>query len=509
MSNRPKRIRIVSELGKPQTLADGEEQFISYGRGSRLVILGLGPDPAAIVPLLPSEDVSYIECPEFEAQMPPNWARALPRSWVRVSINDLNPETVRVSRILQYRPAQRLFPSFWGPILARIQWLRLSQRTPQARNDAEVWIPAKPDGLLVPELKSALEACGRCVRLLPPDALPRTLPKFLARSRPALFLSINFTGLDPLGEIFHLLRAAGSEVAVWCVDNPFHLLSGVKAGWWRKAALLVTDDSFLPLLREHGAQRLLHMPLAAWPEHFGAGSNGPDQDVSGRLVFVGRSQFPKKQGFFAGLDLPDMAWREALHMLDIGERPDFLWWRQRLVIRELWPASAVRRVGLGADECSRELRSRCLRTAARDAPLTVFGDMVWREAAPEATDLRPEVDYYGPLRHIYAQAAACLNVTSLLLPTGLNQRHFDVWAAGGLLITDATPGLSLFPEELCREIRFRWPEEIESIFRRLTTDKSLCADLSSEWRKLILAEHTYRHRMERLLNWLELEKASS
>ncbi|MEG6551610.1 glycosyltransferase, partial [Desulfocurvibacter africanus] len=151
----------------------------------------------------------------------------------------------------------------------------------------------------------------------------------------------------------------------------------------------------------------------------------------------------------------------------------------------------------------------CLRTAARDAPLTVFGDMVWREAAPEATDLRPEVDYYGPLRHIYAQAAACLNVTSLLLPTGLNQRHFDVWAAGGLLITDATPGLSLFPEELCRETRFRWPEEIESIFHRLTTDKSHCADLSREWRKLILAEHTYRHRMERLLNWLELEKASS
>lgn len=507
MSNRPKRIRIVSELGKPQTLADGEEQFISFGRGSRLVILGLGPDPAAIVPLLPSEDVAYIECPEFEAQMPSTWSRVLPRSWVRMTIDDLDPATVRASRFVQYRPALRLFPGFWGPILARIQWLLLSERAPEARKSEEVWIPAKPDGLLVPELKSALEACGRRVRLLPPEALSRALPGLLSRARPTLFLSVNFAGLDSLGETFHLLRAAGSQVAVWCVDNPFHLLSGIRADWWRKAALLVTDDSFLPLLREHGAQRLLHMPLAAWPEHFGAGPDGPDQHVSGRLIFVGRSQFPKKQGFFAGLDLPTLAWHEALHMLEIGERPDFLWWKQKLDVRELWPANDVRRAGLGADECSRELRGRCLRTAARDVPLTVFGDMVWREAAPEATDLRPEVDYYGPLRHIYAQAAACLGVTSLLLPAGLNQRHFDVWAAGGLLITDATPGLKLFPEDLCRETRFRWPEEIGPIFRRLTADAALSADLRQAWLKLIHEEHTYLRRMERLINWLELDKA--
>lgn len=510
MSNRPKRIRIVNELGKPQTLAEGSEQFVSFGRGERIVILGLGPDPAAIANLLPAQDVAFVECPDFEAQMPREWASAVPRSWTRLPPEALTPELAQASRFVQYRQSLRLFPGFWGPILARAQWGLLAGRVPAARTAGEVWLPAKPSSLLIPELQAGLEACGRDVRLIAPEALSRELPRLLAESRPELLLSVNFSGLDALGEAFHLLREAGAEVAVWCVDNPFHLLSGIRSGWWRQAILLVTDDSFLPLLREHGARRLLHMPLAAWPEHFAAGTGetgGPDQGVAGRLVFVGRSQFPTKRGFFAGLDLPHAAWCEALDKLDLGERPDFVWWRERLGIKRLWPESDVRRAGLGADECARELRSRCLRTAARDMPLTVFGDALWREAAPEVTDLRPEVDYYGPLRHIYAQAEACLNVTSLLLPAGLTQRHFDVWAAGGALITDSSPGLGLFPDELCQEITFRWPEEIGGIFKRLARDKALRADLIRAWREHILAEHTYRRRLERLLNWLELKKS--
>ncbi len=511
MSNRPKRIRITNELGKPQTLADGSEQFVSLGRGERIVILGLGPDPAALADILPAQDVAFIECPDFEAQMPPEWVAAVPRSWARLAPEAITPELAQASRFVQYRQAARLFPGFWGPILARVQWGFLAGRVPAARTAGEVWLPARQSSLLIPELKAGLEACGRSVRLVVPEILSRELPRLLAESRPELLLSVNFVGLDPLGEAFHLLREAGVEVAAWCVDNPFHLLSGMKSGWWRQAALLVTDDSFIPLLREHGAQRLLHMPLAAWPELFAAGPGepgGPDMGVADRLVFVGRAQFPAKRGFFAGLDLPDAAWRESLDKLDLGERPDFLWWKKRLGIGRLWPESDVRRAGLGADECARELRGRCLRTAARDVPLTVFGDTLWREAAPEATDLRPEVDYYGPLRHIYAQAEACLNVTSLLLPAGLNQRHFDVWAAGGALITDSSPGLKLFPEELCREIRFRWPEEIGGIFKRLAKDGTLRADIIRAWREHILAEHTYRRRMERLLNWLESRKSS-
>jgi len=543
--SRPKRIRIINELGKPQSLADEEAQFIGLGRGERTIILGLGPAPSAMASLLPAQDVAdaadvadvadvaFVECPDFEKQMPPEWSTALPRSWARLTPEDITPEIARTSRFVRYRPALGLFPGFWGPILARIQWALLSAQPerakqpqsaapasqgpgpnwPEARPRSEVWIPTRADGLLIAELESGLSACGFKVRRLSAENVARDLPRLLARSSPALYLSVNFAGLDALGESYHLLRASGAQVAVWCVDNPFHLLSGLKAGWWRQAALLVTDDSFMPLLGEHGAQRVFHLPLAAWPEHFAplpAKAHGPsrpdqpDMDVADRLVFVGRSRFPQKQGFFAGLDLPGDAWRKALGLLEIGERPDFLWWRRMLGVDSLWPGSEVRRAGLGADEGTRELRGRCLRSAAHDAPLTVFGDSHWREAVPEVTDLRPQVDYYGPLRDIYAQAGACLNVTSLLLPAGLTQRHFDVWMAGGVLITDATPGLAIFPEELCREMRFRRPQEIGAVFRRLTLDSALRADLGRAWKNLLLVGHTYQHRMERLLNWLEL-----
>ena len=39
----------------------------------------------------------------------------------------------------------------------------------------------------------------------------------------------------------------------------------------------------------------------------------------------------------------------------------------------------------------------------------------------------------------------------------LTQRHFDVWAAGGFLLTDRTPGLDIFPRELVEPIVLRPP----------------------------------------------------
>jgi spore maturation protein CgeB len=132
----------------------------------------------------------------------------------------------------------------------------------------------------------------------------------------------------------------------------------------------------------------------------------------------------------------------------------------------------------------------------------VFGDTGWRDVLPEDTDFRGPVDYYGPLAAIYAQAQAVLGCTSPLLPAGLTQRHFDVWAAGGLLLSDATPGLSLFPDELTREISFAHPGRIGGMFQRFEHRPAERADLIRAWRELILAEHTYAHRAATVLDCL-------
>ncbi|NHZ48438.1 hypothetical protein FVW27_17820, partial [Desulfovibrio sp. XJ01] len=253
---------------------------------------------------------------------------------------------------------------------------RVGPRTARSRT---VLLPGTEGSLLLPELESALAAEGLTPRRADPDTLHADLPRLLADQRPELFLSVNLQGLDAWGERFHLLRACGVDVAIWCVDNPFHLLSALRGPWWRGALLCVTDASFIPLLRAHRARRVLHLPLATGPEFFGpkpsveghaAGTPQPSPAGVADLnpvVFVGRSAFPGKGGFFAGQHIAPALLDEALALLDAPGlrpdfhcRPDFHWWTARLGIAQLWPGNAVRAAGLGAEECALARRVRCL-----------------------------------------------------------------------------------------------------------------------------------------------------
>ena len=78
----------------------------------------------------------------------------------------------------------------------------------------------------------------------------------------------------------------------------------------------------------------------------------------------------------------------------------------------------------------------------------------------------------------------------------------DQW--GGLLLTDATPGLALFPDELTLPVTFRAPGEIPALFRRLGQDGELRSQLQQGWRELIRREHTYARRLFQVLEAVDL-----
>ncbi len=328
---------------------------------------------------------------------------------------------------------------------------------------------------------------------------------------PGLFFTVNFRGLDPHGEAFARWEAAGVPVAVWCVDNPWNLLAGQRTEYWKRLHLFVTDASFVSGLREAGAGHVHHLPLAAGPGFLQAGrAVRPPMPPGAPLcpaVFVGRSAFPDKERFFVGQRIAPEALALARERAVTGERPDFFWWRDllsgssrhgRAEPPPLWPGSFVRRVSLGAEESSAFWRLACLR-AVPPQELTVFGDEGWSSLfGQDRPDLRPFVDYYGSLPTLYRQAEFSLSMTSFLLPCGLNQRHFDVWAAGGFCLTDATPGLEMFPPELTAPVCFTRPGEIPELLERFRRDPKEKARLTDAWQEHIRREHTYEQRMERM-----------
>lgn len=508
---RPDRPRVLDELGLTKSLHAGAGDFRlvcgadSHGNGQDALFLGLGPEPERLPELFPEvRNARFIECPELAAQLGEAWQERIPAGYAEADPADIADLARSGARCILYAPGPRLFPGFWGPLLAKAQ-LALFANAPAPRQRL-AWLPGDEGGLLRIELREALEALGFSVRFTG-EAGVEDFRALLAKGEcPELFLSVNFSGLDPLGEAYHLLEAAGARVAVWCVDNPLHLISGLKARYWTRLPLFVTDAWAVEPLKRLGAKTVFHLPLAARARDLETATRQPAPawaDLAGRLVFVGRSAFPGKDSFFAGCTLPEGLWVEAQAMLDLGQRPDFGWWLEKLKIDRLWPGAEVRRAGFCAEETGRAWRTLCLRRAQADLGLvTVFGDEAWQRLLPESTDLRGFVDYYTVLPAIAASAGVNLNLTNPLLPCGLTQRHFDTWAFGGLLLSDAAPGLELFPAELTREITFRAPSDIAPRFRALTSSPTLAADLKRAWRAELARAHTYGHRVVKMLELL-------
>ena len=509
----PQRLAILDELGRKRTLLSGSESHQCLNSTAQhagpVLLLGLGPDPAALKALCgKAQQVAYVECPDFAAAMPETWQQNIPPEWTRLSpqealvfVAGANPPCA----LWLYRQAPQLFSTFWGSLLAGLQAsvLPLASPMPPATATPHLVLAGGEGELIHHELLAACTAMG--IQALRLDNAE--LVAHLREARPALVVSINLSGLDARGDTFYRLQALGIPLAIWFVDNPWHILSQLKAPWWRSALLCVSDASFIPSLQKHGATQLLHLPLGAWqPANTTPVAGKPLQPI----VFVGRSAFPHKEQFFAASRTDQTRLDAALAMLQQGLRPDYHWWTRSLApqgeVPRLWPGMASRAAGLGAEASSLMQRSLWLREALPFG-LTVFGDPGWHtHLAHGATtpDIRGPLDYYAGLFDIYRKARYSLNITSLLLPQGLSQRHFDVWMAGGFLLTDSHPGLDIFDSELTAAIRIPKAQAFGAWFERFEKDKTLYKHLKTAWRAHLLARHLYEHRLATLLATLGL-----
>ena len=548
---RPQRVRLPDFAGRAVSLPDGPEAWICRGEGDAVLLLGLGPESGANLPqvlpmLAKAPAVYWLESPlvaraleawRQEAGLLPR--EALPAHW-RAVTTEQAVTLAGQCRCCIYTPGLRLDPEFWGRLLGRVDAaLALPSSVARASGAMSVagggsihkaaasargpvLLPGNDGQLLHQELRTALAECGFGPVV---DALPQPTAgmcgaqagredEFLARWRtllhrgkPALLLSVNLRGLDADGRVFELCRALGISVALWFVDNPWHVLSGARLPWWRDAHIFVTDASFVDSLRACGAGRVFHLPLAVAPHMWrDLPEFAPSSINMTSPLFVGRSAFPEKERFFAAASVPQALEAEAARLLEVStgpqDAPHFFWWHDKLG-GTLWPGYDARRPGLGAERCAQANRRRWLLTAGEGSVggLRVIGDDGWKPLLPD-TEILPPVDYYTALPEVYARAEAVLNVTSLLLPQSLSQRHFDVWASGGLLLSDATSGLKIFPVELTEPMTLRGPSDFMVKRAWFRAHPQAARDLRRAWREHLRAQHGYEQRIQQIIETL-------
>lgn len=516
MAERPKRCQLPDFSGSLLTLSDAPQNWsrLSTCQQSRDVLLcGLGPGTPETLPFLAkARHVFWIDAPEtVKALNSGGYCQSIPAGWQKADPTDLDALCGRCD-VWFYRANLRLAPDFWGKLLGRLESARFCHHAANPRPDRQeqpVILPGNNGQLMHPCLQDTLGQMGfspivTTMPDIPPGQSMGTIwDGILGGVVPRLVLAVNGRGLDGEGHLFQFFRALGAPVAIWFVDNPWHVISGWRIPWWKNAYLFVTDKSFIAPLQAAGAQYVWHLPLAAAPHmlHFGKQHSGQFHRHQTSPLFVGRSTFPNRERFFAAAKVPQDILATALHCLEQAgppaDTPHFHWWCGQLQPKP-WPSQDVRNAGYGAEQCALANRIRWLK-AGLQKHMSIIGDAGWHSAFPSVR-IAPPVDYYIDLPRLYAAAQCVLHVTSLLLPHSLSQRHFDVWAAGGSLLSDATQGLEIFPDDLASPIIVHHPDQLADKITELTDKPTFYADLKNAWQEHIQTKHTYTQRVQTILD---------
>ena len=506
MQDRQRHFALPDFSGQRRTLAYGQEAWLPLHKGGQdILLLGLGTGPDWLLNNPPRHKVFWLEAPLLLSQTHSD--RFLPDHWQKVAV-DQALSLFSTSTVYFYRAALFFAPDFWGPLLGQL-FARTGTWHHAHKNPSltpPVLLLGNKTQLLHQELQQSLQELGynNLVCELAPDweSHPeRSLEEACQGRIPSFCLSVNTRGLDSHGRLFSVLEALKVPCAIWFVDNPWHVLSRIKLPWWKIADLCVTDPSFLADVRALQAKAVSFLPLACAPHMWRSLPEEPaDASLKNPPLFVGRSAFPDKERYFAAARIPPQLKEKALALLTHSteqELPHIHWWYRHCPCT-LWPGSSARTPGAGAELCAQMRRVLWLRQGVATG-LTIIGDAQWATLIPFAKPL-PPVDYYTQLPDLYHKALAVLNVTSLQLPQSLSQRHFDVWAAGGVLLSDATEGLSLFPRELTAPVTLRSPTELAAKLAEIRNEPARFLQLRRNFRRLLREKHAYTHRINTILS---------
>lgn len=322
-----------------------------------------------------------------------------------------------------------------------------------------------------------------------------TLMRNVVTHKPDMLLTINYTGFDRAAWFDEIIDAMGLPTAVWFVDSPFFLALGYLAPAHSVTTFFSWDRSYVPVLQALGAPRVYHLPLATDVHLFSpVGAEATIAAPPLPASFVGHTLDLLVKHWHAQL-LPGEANQAKTWAAQLLQQRDCL---HSLVPQMQPPIDPRVRVLAAANyTASKRLRQSLLQPLA-DANLHVFGDAAWPQMLPRARTYGP-CDYGEATRRIYQNSAVNLNVTNLQMPTAVNQRIFDVPASGAFLLTDAQPELEQYFEPGTEVVVYQSAEQLQDLCRYHQKHPTQRQAIVARALRRVLAEHTYAHRMQQLL----------
>lgn len=338
--------------------------------------------------------------------------------------------------------------------------------------------------------------------LKPTQTFVERLLTTVVSAKPDLMFTVNHLGFDCEGALTRLLEALELPCLSWFVDSPAYILLNHRANAGPLVITPVWEKTYIQFLREFGFEHPFHLPLASDPGLFARSGLRSDWRLALTLVADSGIKPARK---WAAME-PSFPGRERLiaaaaDRFAEGWLPD-----DPSLLEEAAASSGVHLPPLTAGqrwelmsaamlEANRR-RRRTLVKALDGMNLQVFGDSTWTEILPPDAVWHGSADYYRDLPELYGASAVNLNVTSLQMPTGLNQRVFDVPLAGGFLLTDHREDLELLFDAPRETAAYNDPAELPELVRFYQARPDLRRRIATAAARRIMANHTYRVRLQ-------------
>lgn len=415
--------------------------------------------------------------------------------------------------------ASRKF-DFWG-----------KARQPRFRDDVPRLLLITSRYFLVGEVAAACERIGvkqRTLTLENDEISSEDFVKSLLREalefRPDAVLTLNHLGVDREGVLTELLEKLELPLVSWFVDNPhlvLHLYRGLSSPW---LAIFTWDHDNIASLREQGFTHVFHLPLGTDPTRFRPEVK-PLNGLRAPVAFVGNSMVYKVAKRMEKGHLPAALLRNYREVAAAFTRSSERSVRDFILSRS--PELAAAYDGLPDTEArlayetmltwesTRQYRASCVQALFDIAPGTeqgkgvtplIIGDDGWKiNLRHERRPWRwhPPLAYYDELPRLYPACDINFNCTSMQMKGAVNQRVFDVPAAGAFVLTDWREQMDELFEPGKEIICYREPGEVPELARWWLAHPDARRKVVAAGRKRVLACHTWEARLRTMLETLK------
>lgn len=330
------------------------------------------------------------------------------------------------------------------------------------------------------------------VRVGGPGEVIRLLIHSMLRVRPDFLLLINHIGFDDRGGVGDLLQWLNMPLAVWYVDNPFFVIKNMQFPAPRMSSVFLWERSMVSTLQRSNVQDISYLPLGCDLSLF----RGQSQPVRYPVSFVGNSMVHADEKWSRNMSGRTLALAKAWRRELVAKRQPMA--ERVLALKAAEPELPVWDMLASATFSATGIYRRRLLEALDSQSLHVFGDEHWWRVLPHASR-HGLVPYGRELADVYRHSGININATSLQMPEAVNQRVFDVPAAGGFLLTDEQTALPELFEPGTEVVTYASAAHLADLCRYYAARPQERARIVQRAQARLLDCHTYAHRLQTLV----------